>query len=130
LSGRHDEVNPTRQADEGGELFPAHYSRIELETSVVYEGFTFRVVFRDVSLKEAVAALTRRGCAPAESAPWRRRRPRAARQPQSRWWGTAAHGDEARPAYAQRLVVQGARLMGNERRGGGIPALVVISEMI
>jgi hypothetical protein len=55
------------QADEGGELFPARSPRIELETTVVYEGFTFRVVFRDVSLKEAVAALTRRGCAPAES---------------------------------------------------------------
>ena len=49
-------------------LFPAHYPRIELETTVVYEGFTFRVVFRDVSLREAVAALTRRGCTPAEGA--------------------------------------------------------------
>jgi hypothetical protein len=57
----------TPQADEAGELFPAHYPRIELETTVVYEGFTFRVVFRDVSLREAVAALTRRGCTPAES---------------------------------------------------------------
>ncbi len=56
------------QADEAGELFPAHYPRIELETMVQYEGFTFRVVFRDVSLREAVAALTRRGCTPAESA--------------------------------------------------------------
>jgi hypothetical protein len=57
----------TPQADEGGDLFPVHYPRIELETTVVYEGFTFRVVFRDVSLKEAVAALTRRGCTSAES---------------------------------------------------------------
>ena len=58
----------TPQVDEAGELFPARFPRIELETTVVYEGFTFRVVFRDVSLKEAVAALTRRGCTPAESA--------------------------------------------------------------
>ena len=58
----------TPQADDAGELFPARYPRIELETTVQYEGFTFRVVFRDVSLREAVAALTRRGCTPAEGA--------------------------------------------------------------
>jgi hypothetical protein len=56
-------------ADERGELFPAHYPKIELETTVLHEGFTFRVVFRDTSLADAVQVLQRRGCQAAASAP-------------------------------------------------------------
>lgn len=56
-------------ADERGELFPAYYPKIELETTVVHEGFTFRVVFRDTSLADAVQVLQRRGCTPAAPMP-------------------------------------------------------------
>jgi hypothetical protein len=56
-------------ADTGGELFPAHYPKIELETTVLHEGFTFRVVFRDTSLADAVQVLQRRGCTPAAPLP-------------------------------------------------------------
>jgi hypothetical protein len=56
----------TALADEAGELYPT-YPRIELETTVTFEGFTFRVTFRDTSLAEAIKVLQRRGCQPTTS---------------------------------------------------------------
>jgi hypothetical protein len=50
-------------------LPPPPYPAIELETMVSYEGFTFRVVFRDTSIAAAAEVLKKRGCVPASAAP-------------------------------------------------------------
>lgn len=41
------------------------YPRVQMETWVQVGGYTFRIMFNDMPLAEALAALERRGCTPA-----------------------------------------------------------------
>ena len=71
------DLPPITQADaeqERDRLFtepvpPPPYPAIELETVISYEGYTFRVVFRDTSIADAVSVLKKRGCIPVGAAP-------------------------------------------------------------